>query len=175
MTKRLVIKPIASAREAGKCARLMAGLEPWITLKRNLAECRRLFSDTSLEKFSAAVDGRLAGFLLISMQGAFIGYIKAVCVAPEFRRRGIGSALIRFAEKRIFCQSPNVFLCVSTFNRNAKRFYLRLGYTVTGKLKDYLVKGSSEVLMRKNLGPKNGFRYNNRLSRDIISCVKNVF
>jgi ribosomal-protein-alanine N-acetyltransferase len=162
MGKNIQIKPIASAREAGKCARLMAGAEPWITLKRSHAECYKLFSDPSLEKFSAAVDGRLAGFLLISMRGAFTGYIKAVCVAPEFRRRGVGSALIRFAEKRIFHETPNVFLCVSSFNRRAKRFYLRLGYAVIGNMKDYLIKGRSEIIMRKSIGPKNKFRHKNK-------------
>jgi ribosomal protein S18 acetylase RimI-like enzyme len=152
----LEIKPMTA--EANKCARLMAGGEPWTTLKRGLAECREIFSDAAFEKFLVSVDGRFAGFLVICMQGAFTGYIKAVCVAPEFRNKGVGRALIQFAEQRIFSESPNVFLCVSSFNRNAKRFYLRLGYKVIGELKDYVVKGHSEILMRKSIGAMNKFK-----------------
>ena len=156
MKNLLEIKPMAA--EADTCARLMAGLEPWKTLKRGFAECRKLFSDAAFEKFIAAVDGRFAGFLVIGMEGAFIGYIKAVCVAPEFRGKGVGRTIIRYAEQRIFSESPNVFLCVSSFNRNAKRFYLRLGYKVIGELKDYVIKGHSEILMRKSIGARNKFK-----------------
>jgi ribosomal protein S18 acetylase RimI-like enzyme len=158
----LEIKPMAS--EADTCARLMAGGEPWTTLKRGLAECREIFSDAAFEKFIAAVDGRLAGFLVICMQGAFTGYIKAICVAPEFRGKGVGRAIIQFAEQRIFSESPNVFLCVSSFNRNAKRFYIRLGYKVIGELKDYVVKGHSEILMRKSRGAMNKFKPKTKFS-----------
>jgi [ribosomal protein S18]-alanine N-acetyltransferase len=158
MTMRTKIRAMASVATAEKCARLMAGLEPWITLRRPLRECRRLFSDESFERYAATVDGRLAGFLVVGMQGAFAGYIKAVCVAPEFRGRGIGSALIRFAGQRIFTESPNVFLCVSSFNRSAKRWYLGLGFKKAGELKDYLIKGHSEILMRKSLGPISTFK-----------------
>lgn len=163
MKMRLHIRPLASAAQADRCARLMAGLEPWITLKRNLNECRNLFSDSSFEKFFVSVGGRFAGFLIIDMRGAFAGYIKAICVAPEFRGKGVGRAIIRFAEQRIFSESPDVFLCVSSFNRNAKRFYLRLGYKVIGELKDYVIKGSSEILMRKSIGSKSGFKAKNYL------------
>jgi ribosomal-protein-alanine N-acetyltransferase len=162
MPKRMNMHPeirnIGSSVEKEKCARLMAGLEPWITLKRPLRECRRLFSDESIERYSATVDGRLAGFLVIGMLGAFTGYIKAVCVAPEFRGRGLGRTLIRFAEQRIFTESPNVFLCVSSFNRSAKRWYRNLGYRVTGELKDYLIKGYSEILLRKSIGAASTFK-----------------
>jgi [ribosomal protein S18]-alanine N-acetyltransferase len=136
----------------------MAGLEPWTTLRRTLTECRNLFSDRSLERYFTTIDRRLAGFLIIDMRGTFNGYIKAVCVAPEFRGRGIGRTLVRYAERRIFTESPNVFLCVSSFNRRARRWYRKLGYRVAGELEDYLLKGHSEIILRKSRGPQSGFR-----------------
>ena len=72
---------------------------------------------------------------------------------PERRKQGIGSKLMAFAEERIFREAPNVFLCVSSFNKEAQRFYIRLGYEQIGELKDYVVKGHSELLMRKTTGP----------------------
>ena len=91
------------------------------------------------------------------MEGPFAGYIQALVVAPEWRGRGIGEQLLKFAEERIFRDSPNVFLCVSGFNPRAQKFYARLGYERIGELKDYVIAGESEFLMRKSVGPKGEF------------------
>ena len=61
--------------------------------------------------------------------------------------------LMAFAEERIFRDSPNVFICVSTFNTGARDFYQHLGYQVVGPLKDYLVAGYDELLLRKTIAP----------------------
>jgi predicted GNAT family acetyltransferase len=92
------------------------------------------------------------------MTGAFVGYIQTVCIHPDRRGQGLGSKLVEFAEQRILAESPNVFMCVSSFNRDARRLYERLGYQVIGELTDYIVQGHSEILLRKSLGPLAGFR-----------------
>ncbi len=61
--------------------------------------------------------------------------------------------MIAFAEERIFQNHPNVFLCVSSFNPDARRLYERLGYEYIGELKDFIVAGHSELIYRKTLGP----------------------
>jgi ribosomal protein S18 acetylase RimI-like enzyme len=61
--------------------------------------------------------------------------------------------MLSFAEERILATVPNVFLCVSSFNEGAKRLYRRLGYEVIGELRDYVVEGHSEILLRKTTGP----------------------
>jgi ribosomal protein S18 acetylase RimI-like enzyme len=61
--------------------------------------------------------------------------------------------MMEFIEDRIFKISKNVFLCVSSFNKEARKFYLKHGYQNVGLLKDYIVKGHDEILMRKTTGP----------------------
>ena len=90
---------------------------------------------------------------MISMQGAFVGYIQLLGVASEFRGRGVGKALIEFAERRIFRETPNVFICVSDFNREAQGFYAKLGYQTVGELTDFIIAGHAEILLRKTIGP----------------------
>lgn len=90
------------------------------------------------------------------MTGAFVGYIQTICIDPARRGQGLGSRLVEFAEQRILMVSPNVFMCVSSFNLDARRLYERLGYKVVGELTDYIVRGRSEVLLRKTLGPLTG-------------------
>jgi hypothetical protein len=48
-------------------------------------------------------------------------------------------------------------MCVSSFNHDARRLYQRLGYQAVGELIDYIVRGHSEILLRKTLGPLTGF------------------
>ena len=74
-------------------------------------------------------------------------------LSEEARGRGVGTRLVEFAERRIFSETPNVFLCVSSFNPRARALYERLGYELIGELKDYLIEGASEFLMRKTIGP----------------------
>ena len=149
----LRIHPPTSEAELGACAELMAASEPWLTLQRDRATCLRLLRDPSRETYVAHLGDQLAGVLVLNLQGAFVGYLQAICLAPVFRGQGLGSRLIAFTEDRIFRDHPNVFLCVSGFNHDARRLYERLGYTCVGELKDYVVPGQSEWLYRKTRGP----------------------
>ena len=155
---KLAICPMESALEAHACAQLMVASEPWITLGRGYDASLAVLSDETRERYLALQGKALAGFLVLDMKGAFVGYIQTVCVAPKFRNLGIGTQLIRFAEQRIFREAPNVFLCVSSFNLRARRLYERLGYHVVGELGDYLIGGQSEILLRKSLGPISNYR-----------------
>ena len=137
---------------------MMASTDPWLTLGRTCDACLQTVNDQSKEVYVARLDQAIAGFLIINMEGPFSGYIQTVCVHAEYRGRGIGSRLIRRAEERIFRDSPNVFMCVSSFNEDAFKLYRRLGYEVIGELKDYLVRGHSEILLRKSKGPWAEFR-----------------
>lgn len=152
------IRPLQNAAEVHACAQTMATSEPWLTLGRGYDECRNILSDVSKETYVAYEKDRLAGFIVLNLQGAFRGYIQTVCVMPEWRGQGVGSALIKFAEARIFRDFPNVFMCVSSFNPNAQKLYLRLGYEIIGELKDYIIAGHSEILLRKTIGPTTEFQ-----------------
>jgi ribosomal-protein-alanine N-acetyltransferase len=155
------IRPLATSDEAEQCARLMASSEPWRTLGRDYEASLRIVTDPVKEVYVTYMSDEadsIAGFLILNMTGAFVGYIQTVCVAPEWRGRGLGAILISFAEERIFRETPNVFMCVSSFNTDAQRLYERLGYQRIGELTDHIVVGYSEILLRKTIGPLTGFR-----------------
>jgi ribosomal-protein-alanine N-acetyltransferase len=147
------IQPFQSTGDAEWAARVMAGSEPWISLGTGYERSLKLLSNDARERYLAKVSGEPAGFLVISMQGAFVGYIQLVGVAPTFRGQGVGKSLIEFAEQRIFRETPNVFICVSDFNKDAQGFYAKLGYRSIGELKDFIIPGHAEILLRKTIGP----------------------
>jgi ribosomal-protein-alanine N-acetyltransferase len=135
------------------CARLMASSEPFKTLRRGYDESLRIINDPLREVYLALIDGEVIGFIVVVMKGAFTGYIQSICVSPDYRGKGVGSRLMDYAETRILSETPNVFLCVSDFNDRAMNLYLRRGYKVIGEIPDYLIEGSSEIFLRKTIGP----------------------
>ena len=148
---------LSGAAEAQACAHMMTESEPWLTLGRSYADSLRIVQDPTREVYVARDAEGLAGFLILCMTGAFVGYIQTICIHPARRGRGLGTSLVEFAERRILEESPNVFMCVSSFNRDARRLYERLGYRVVGELTDYIVPGHSEILLRKTVGPLTTF------------------
>jgi ribosomal-protein-alanine N-acetyltransferase len=95
---------------------------------------------------------------VVQMVGVFKGYLQTLCVAHSWRGQGLGTLLVQHCEQRIFWESPNVFICVSSFNPDAERLYLRLGYERVGVLKDFVIPGHGEILLRKSIGSWSEFR-----------------
>jgi ribosomal protein S18 acetylase RimI-like enzyme len=158
MGSSLTINGLATAGEAEGCAHLMATSEPWLTLERSYETSLGIVQDPTREVYVARQGASIVGFIILCMTGAFVGYIQTICIHPDHRGQGLGSRLVEFAEQRILRDAPNVFMCVSAFNRDARRLYERLGYRVVGELTDYIVRGHSEILLRKTSGPLTGFR-----------------
>ena len=152
------VRPMEGRDEAEACARLMSTSEPWLTLGRDFDACLALLLNPAKEVLVAARGQSIDGFVILDLNGAFVGYLQTIGVRAAARGQGIGTALVRAAEERIFQHGPNVFICVSSFNAGARRLYERLGYEVVGTLKDYLVAGYDEILLRKSIGPWRGFQ-----------------
>ena len=155
---RIIIRKLNGTEEAERCARLMASSEPWVTLRRDYNLSLKFLTDPAREAYVGLIDGEIVGFMILIMHGAFVGFIQTVAVEPGWRNRGIGTTLMRFAEDRILADAPNVFMCVSSFNEDAMRLYKRLGYEVIGELRNLIVPGHSEILLRKTTGPASEFK-----------------
>src|SRR5438477_13191788 len=137
---------IRRARREGDltaAAMIMATTDPWKRLGRTYNDTLSAVNDPAGEVYAAFVEEEVVGFVLIRMNmSLFRGYIQAFAVHENWRNRGIGTMLLEFAEERIFRESANVFLCVSSFNDSAQRLYLRRGYQRIGELKDLIVTGA---------------------------------
>jgi len=153
----LSIQRLESLEQAQACAGMIAESEPWITLGRGYDESLTILTDPSREVYLALDGEEVAGFVVLEMMGAFTGYVKSIFVSLPYRGGGVGARLMSFIEERVFRERPNVFLCVSDFNKEARRFYERLGYETVGELRDYIVRGHSEILLRKTVGSLTDF------------------
>lgn len=155
---KIIIHPLRDPEEARFCAGFMIASEPWITLGLTFEQAFQRLTNPLREVRVAMVKEQVVGVLILDLTGLLNGYIQLIAVHPEWRGRGIGTQLIAFAEQRILRQSPNVFLCVSSFNHQAQKLYKRLGFLRVGELPDFVVKGHSEFLLRKTRGPLMEFK-----------------
>jgi ribosomal protein S18 acetylase RimI-like enzyme len=158
MTAHVEIRPLDRGRDAAACAEMMLTTEPWITLRLTRENALATLYDTAKEVYAARDARGVAGFVIIDMRGLMRGYIQTVCVRGDRRGEGVGSRLVRFAEDRIFRESPNVFICVSSFNPEARRLYERLGFEQVGTLRELIVPGHDELVLRKTRGPWTEFQ-----------------
>jgi ribosomal protein S18 acetylase RimI-like enzyme len=161
------ISRLSGDNEARVCAEMMASSDPWLHFGRTFEQCLARVTNPSGEVWVARANGVPQGFIIIVLQGAFVGYIQIVCVAEGARGSGLGSRLVAFAEERIFRKFPNVFLCVSSYNPRARALYERLGYKLVGELHDYILPGESEFLMRKSVGPLVEFKPFNQRDTEV--------
>jgi ribosomal protein S18 acetylase RimI-like enzyme len=95
------------------------------------------------ELFFVAEDGgELVGTVLAGYDG-HRGWLYAVAVRPDRRRRGVGTTLVRHAEAALAVRGcPKVNLQVRASNAAVVAFYERLGYRVEDR-----------VSLGKRLGP----------------------
>jgi ribosomal protein S18 acetylase RimI-like enzyme len=152
------IRRLEGRADAEICARMMANSEPWMTLRRDYDASLKILTDLSREVYLAMVGSEIVGFAILNMHGAFVGYLQSIYVAPQCRGKGFGSKLMDYVEERILSETPNVFICVSSFNRRAQKLYERRGYEVIGELKNWIVPGHSEILLRKTVAPLTEFK-----------------
>src|SRR2546430_2016248 len=131
------LQKLNSENDLKECAEMQSTSQPWSTLKityeRSLDGLNARYADVYVAKNK----NELLGFIILRTQGAFVPYIQTVCIKEKYRGHGLGSKLIRDIEKIYFEKYPNIFMCVSSFNENAKKLYQKLGYEIIGELKDY--------------------------------------
>ena len=150
--KAITIKITAMARRhVPACDDIVAISEPWKTLREGIDF---LPSIKRKQAFVATIEGAVAGFVIFTPEPVFArgGYLRAIAVAPAIRGFGIGQRLLAFAEEKTARKAPNLYLCVSSFNRGARAFYRLCGYQKVGSIRDLVRKGASEDIYRKALG-----------------------
>lgn len=155
--EKLLIKRADTDFEYHRSALLLSENEPWLSLGKTFDYTMGKIRDAAGELYVVYSGEEMAGCILIELRGNLRGFIRSFCIDPRFQGGGIGGRVIAYIEKLIFESYPNVFVFAASFNEGAIRFYERHGYERVGTFKDYVVRGSDEILFRKTIGPSNGF------------------
>ena len=145
----------ATVQDGEWAARWMAAHDPWDALGLTAEACRSAAERPGSALYVAHERDRRIGFIVLQRYGvASAPYVQSIGVVPEARGRGVGSALLAFAEDLYRGQARWLFICVSSFNPRARTLYERHGYTVVAELPGHLVDAASETLMRKPIAER---------------------
>ncbi|MCP9451318.1 MAG: GNAT family N-acetyltransferase [Nitrospira sp.] len=153
------IRPMHPA-DRSAVVQILDGSDPWQRLNYTAADWDRIFCPLPQGKDSyvAELDAQIAAIAVVRRNFLAGDYLELLAVAPGIRRQGVGRRLLEYVEQTVFVRAKNLFACVSDFNEQARAFYRKLGYREVGLLVDFLIAGSSEVLIRKTVGPARGGR-----------------
>ena len=88
-------------------------------LAMGYVQCLKAFEGAFKEVFVVKKEKEIIGFVIMQTQGTFKGYIQTICIDTTHRGLGYGTKILQFCEGRILRYSPNIFICVSTFNHGA--------------------------------------------------------
>lgn len=106
----------------------------------------------------AEVEKKLVGYIMCKIEYGFsnfkkLGFVKkghvvSVAVLPEFRQKGIGSALVEESMTGVKSKkSDELYLEVRCSNNEAIHLYEKLGFIIKQRLKAYYRDGEDAYLM----------------------------
>ena len=101
-------------------------------------------------RLKAVVQDTMVGFIASDIRSSErLAWIATVAVLPEYRGRGIGTALITSCEIQVGV--PAMRLTVRASNKDAIRLYRELGYEQKEVWRHYYQDGEDGIIMEKRL------------------------
>jgi len=130
--------------------------EPAIAYSRR--ELRNYLRFPGADCVIAEAESKIIGFCLTAHENDW-GYIITMDVLSEFRRQGVGTALLREAERRLAGQGVHeVALETATDNETAIAFWRKHGYRSVGVREGYYPGGHDAYSMTKRLAAASAAR-----------------
>ena len=124
--------------------RLCFGSEGW-----PLLDLLAVLTFPDIVRLKAVVEGRMIGFVAGELRNKRkVGWVVTIGVHPDFRRKGIGKALLRECEIQL--ATPYIKLSVRRSNKNAIQMYAQEGYIFIETWSKYYEDGEDALVLQKN-------------------------
>jgi GNAT superfamily N-acetyltransferase len=114
---------------------------------------RRAFIETALAEghlHVAEQDGEILGYVILAYSFFELGFVELLYVHPNHRRKGIGAALMQYAEG--ICTTKKIFTSTNLSNTTMQSLLMKLGYEESGIVHG-LDEGDPELFYRKVILP----------------------
>ncbi|HZV21764.1 MAG TPA: GNAT family N-acetyltransferase [Hyphomicrobiales bacterium] len=149
----ILLRPLRPEHTA-LLANAMSAMPPWSVIGFPAERMVRAFTRVlpSVFRFEIIAEDKPAG--MVAIQNPFLHgpYLQVLAILPEFQGRKFGWRILEWMEGEARQeQARQLWLCVSTFNTGAQRFYRRFGFQEAAMLDKLASDGSDEILMRKRL------------------------
>ena len=149
-----IVRPM-TAEDRLAVIELLVDSDPWNRLGYQAKDWDSYFTPLPQGRDSYVVDqnGKAAGIAVVRQKFLLGDYLELLGVADWARGKGLGGRLLAYVEAAVFARTKNLFACVSDFNDQGRQFYKKQGYHEIGPMPNFLIPGSSEILLRKTVGP----------------------
>jgi GNAT superfamily N-acetyltransferase len=133
-------------------AEAIVAIPPWSMVNYPAEAMARFLasSDGGGSLYGVEVDGAEAGAVSIRSPWLKGPYLELLAILPPFQGRGAGpKILVWFEQEALRHAARNLWVCASSFNVRALRFYARHGFAPTATLPGLVAEGFDEILLRK--------------------------
>ena len=130
----------------------IVAMPPWSVMHYSAHALARFLAapDGGVSRFLVEIGGEQAGAVSIRFPWLKGPYLELLALLPPFQRRGIGSALFDwFEDEGTRLGARNLWVCASSFNSPAIRFYERHGFQPAATFSGLVADGYDEILLRK--------------------------
>ena len=106
--------------------------------------------DQSVSRYCIIVEDEAAGAVSLRSPWLKGPYLELLALLPMAQARGIGSRILAWFEETALEEGArNLWVCASSFNERALRFYARHGFQPVARLPGLVADGYEEILLRK--------------------------
>lgn len=112
---------------------------------------RRAFIEKALNEgylHVAEENGSILGYMILAYAFFALGFVELLYVHPDHRRKGVGTALMQYAES--ICTTEKLFTSTNLSNKDMQSLLMKLSYEESGIVHG-LDEGDPELFYRKVL------------------------
>jgi ribosomal protein S18 acetylase RimI-like enzyme len=149
--RRLILAPLQPGDCAGVAAQIVA-MEPWSVMDYPAERLSAFLAATEggVSRYAIEIGGERAGVISIRYPWLKGPYLELLALLPPFQSQRIGSRLLAWLEtEAVAIEARNLWVCASSFNERALRFYRRNGFRTAATLPGLVADGFEEMLLRK--------------------------
>jgi GNAT superfamily N-acetyltransferase len=127
-------------------------MEPWSVMAYPAEKLARFLEtpDGAASRYCVSAANRDAGVVSVRPRWLKGPYLELLALLPPAQNRGIGSRIMAWFEETALADGArNLWVCASSFNEPALRFYARHGFKPVATLPNLVMDGYEEILLRK--------------------------
>ncbi len=136
----------------GPLAEAIATMEPWSVMNIPAGRLAAFLAspDGALCRYAVSLDGADAGVVSIRFPWLKGPYLELLALLAQAQDRSIGRTIMAwFEDTARRHEARNLWVCASSSNARALRFYERHGFQVVARLPGLVAEGYDEILLRK--------------------------
>jgi diamine N-acetyltransferase len=139
-------------RGSDRLAAAIVAMPPWSVMNYPADTMARFLStaDGCVSRYAVEIGGKQLGAVSVRSPWLKGPYLELLALLPVAQSQGVGSAILTwFEQEALEHGARNLWVCASSFNTRALRFYQRHGFEQAATLPGLVVDGYEEILLRK--------------------------